>query len=461
MKILRVFVALLGIGLMFVFGFGYGRWYSTRPAAAKSARKIRYYVDAMHPWYKSDKPGIAPDCGMKLEPVYAEGADQGRADQGGATAPPDAVLITPEQQHLIGVRYGQAEWSAASETIHAAGRVVPDETLLVRVQARTDGWITEVNADFTGKFVTKGQPLLTLYSPELLAAQQEYLLALRARTVMQHSSMQESMANNESLATAARRRLLLLNFTEAQIAGVEQTQKPVQSVVLYAPATGYVMTRNAYPGQRVTAETELYTLVDLSGVWVMADVFEVDAGRVRPGLSAHVTVPGTAGAVFARVTYIQPQVDPVTRTLKVRLELANPKMLLKPDMWVEADIDLPGARVLSVPAGAVLDAGIAKTVFVDRGNGYFDPRKVETGTRFTGASGERVQILKGLQAGERIVTSGTFLLNSESQMKSAGGNMPAMPGMDMPGMAMPPKPAPADMPDMPGMPAAPDKRVKK
>jgi membrane fusion protein, copper/silver efflux system len=162
----------------------------------------------------------------------------------------------------------------------------------------------------------------------------------------------------------------------------------------------------------VTAETELYTLLDLSDVWVMADLFDADAQRVRPGQAARITSP--AGSLFARVTYIQPQVDPATRTTKVRLELANPKMQLRPDMWVDVDLDFDGARRLSVPAEAVLDTGTSKTIFIDRGNGYFEQRTVETGARFA----DRVEIVKGLKAGERIVTSGTFLLNSESQMKS-------------------------------------------
>jgi Cu(I)/Ag(I) efflux system membrane fusion protein len=443
MKTIRFFALLVMVGLMFVFGFGYGRWYSTRAGAAKSDRKVLYYVDAMHPWYKSDKPGVAPDCGMKLEPVYAEGG-------GAADKPPaaEAVHVAEDQQNLIGVRYGQAELSAAGDMVRLAGRVVPDETLLTRVQARTDGWITEVSANFTGKAITKGEPLLKLYSPELLAAQQEYLLALKARTLMQRSSMQESMANNDALAQAVRRRLQLFNLTEAQIAEIEETQKAVQSVVLYAPTSGYVMTRNAFPGQKVTAETELYTLLDLSDVWVMADVFEADAQRARVGQGAHVSFPG-GQSVFARVTYIQPQVDPATRTTKVRLELANPNMQLRPDMWVDVDLDFGGKRRLSVPMDAVLDAGTVKKIFVDRGNGFFEPRMVETGERFSDGAGERVEIVKGLKAGERIVTSGTFLLNSESQMKAGGGSMADMPGMP----ATPPKAAAEanEMPDMPGM----------
>jgi RND family efflux transporter MFP subunit len=456
MKMIRAFFVLIGVCLVFLFGFGYGRWYSTRPISTSSERKILYYVDPMHAWYKSDKPGFAPDCGMRLEPVYASNSRQVKPNEAPPT--PTAVQVTAEQQHLLGIRYGKAEWSAESETIHAAGRVVPDETRISRVQARTEGWITQVSADFTGKFVSKGQPLLKLYSPELLAAQQEYLLALKAHAVMQNSSMPESLMNNDALAEAAKRRLQLLNLTEAQIASVEQTQRPVQSVVLYAPASGYVMTRNAFPGQRVAAETELYTLADLSGIWVMADVFEENAQRVRPGQTARISIPGTAGSTSAKVANIQPQVDPSTRTMKVRLELANPKMQLRPEMWVAVDIELTGARRLSVPAGAVLDAGTAKTIFVDQGNGYFEQRMVETGARYTDASGDRVEILKGLKAAERIVMSGTFLLNSESQMKSAGGGMAGMPGMpgttaSGPGTKPAPfKPDSPDMPDMPGMP---------
>ena len=314
MKILRFFLVLIGVGLMFVVGFGYGRWYSTRPAATNSARKILYYVDPMHPWYKSDKPGIAPDCGMKLEPVYAAGGGQREAT---ASEPPaDAVQVSPEQQHLIGVRYGEAEWSAGSETIHAAGRVMPDETLMTRVQARTDGWISEVSADFTGKFVTKGQPLLTLYSPELLAAQQEYLLALKARTVMQHSSMQESMANNDALAEAARRRLLLLNLTEAQIAAGGANAE--------ARAIGCSLRADHWlrdDAQRVSRAAGYGRDGTLHAGGSQRRVG--DGGRVRGGCpaSAAGTVSacidfgaGTGGSTFARVTYIQPQIDPVTRT---------------------------------------------------------------------------------------------------------------------------------------------------
>jgi len=448
MKFLRFALILLGLGVVFVVGFGYGRWYGTRPSAS-GARKPLYYVDAMHPWYRSDKPGIAPDCGMKLTPVYSDGKPAEAAETRKVTEyrdPKDpsytsgkpginpatgndlepvyeqthsshAIQVTPEKQQLIGVRFGQVEWTAMSQPIHAAGKVMPDETLIARVQARTDGWIAKVFADFTGKRIEKGQPLLTLYSPDLLAAQQEYLLAMRAKNVMQHSSMKEAVANNDALAEAARRRLLLLNLSPEQIAEVEQTQKAIEAFTIYAPMGGFIMTRNAFPGQRVTAETELYTVADLSGVWVIADVFEADAQRIHLAQGARVSIPGGAASHFARVTNIQPQADAATRTVKMRLELANEQMQFRPDMFVDVEFDFGGAKVLSVPAEAVLDSGTTKTVFVDNGNGYFDPREVETGLR----SGDRVEIRAGLKAGERIVTSGTFLLNSETQMKQAYG----------------------------------------
>ncbi len=412
MKILRFFAVVIFAGLVFVGGFGYGRWYSTKPTGAKTEHRVMYYVDPMHTWYKSDKPGIAPDCGMKLEPVYADG---GGEQPNTEPKPDNAIQVPDQQQHLAGVRYGTAEWSEGGDSIRVSGRVMPDETRATRVQARTDGWITDVSTDFVGKFVTKGQQMLTLYSPELLNAQQEYLLALKAKSVMQHSSMQESVVNSEALAEAGRRRLLLLNLTEGQIAEIERTQKPVQSVVFYAPASGYVTARNAFPGQRVTPETELFSLLDLNGVWVVADVFEADAQKVRVGQEARIAIPGSKESLFSRVTFIQPQVDQATRTVKVRLELLNPKMQLRPDMWVDVTVNLGGGRRLTVPAEAVIDAGNAKTIFVDRGNGYFEPRAVETGARLA----DRVEILGGLKAGERIATSGTFLLNSESQMRKA------------------------------------------
>ena len=481
MRLVRFVLILFAIGLIFGFGFGYGRWYSTR-TAPKAGRKILYYVDAMHPWYKSDKPGIAPDCGMKLEPVYADGSmgtageaprkilryrdpqdpkytsdkpglnpETGNelqpvyADQAPA---PDAIRIAAEKQQLIGMRYGTPEWSSEGQSIRFAGRVAPDETRVTRIHAKVDGWIERVSVDFTGQLIQKEQPLLTLYSPELLASQQELLLAAKAKALMQHSSMVESAGNSAALVEAARHRLELWDLSRSEMDEIERTGKPIKSITLYSPASGYVTSRNAFPSQRVTSETELYAITDLSRVWVMADVFEADAPQIRLGQSATVMLPGTNTTLNAKVAYLQPQIDPATRTLKVRLDLANPGLRLKPDMFIDVLMQVGGGRRLTVPAEAVLDSGTTKTVFLDRGNGYFEPRQVETGQRIN----DRVEIVKGLQPGERIVVSAAFLLDSESQLKSRMGAMSGMPGMSHETSAPAREGAPQQKGGMPGMP---------
>lgn len=457
-KSLRIILIVAGLAVAFVAGQGYGRWYGKGAASGgeKGGRKILYYVDAMHPWYKSDKPGIAPDCGMKLEPVYADGGAataaapdrkilhysdpqnlQYKSDKPGinpetgndlepvyaedaTTIPAGALQVSAERQQLIGLRFGEVSYESSAQEIRSVGRVAIDETRTTRVHARVEGWIESVKADFVGQLIKKGQPLLTVYSPELLATQQELLLALEARTVMSKSSMHEAHVNSEALVEAARRRLELWNFSRSQIEIIEKTGKPIRSVTIFAPAGGFITARNAFPGQRIAPDTELYAIADLSRVWIMADVFESDAAAVSPGQQAVVTSPNDpAMRLQARVSYIQPQVDPATRTLKVRLELNNPGYRLKPEMFVDVTFPVTGSKILTVPSEAVLDTGTTQTVFVDRGKGFLEPRPIEAGRRF----GDRVEVLRGLVKGERIVVSGAFLLNSESQLKSAMAGM--------------------------------------
>ena len=419
-------VAALG----FVGGYGYSRWYgkgSSRSNGPKEGRRILYYIDPMHPAYKSDKPGTAPDCGMKLEPVYEENvppspsAERKAATEGDpASLPMGTIKIAPEKQQLIGVRYGEAALTAGTHEFRAVGKVAYDETRIARVQARIEGWIEKVFVDFTGKLVEKGQQLLTIYSPEMLATQQEYLLALKSKEILKSSTLPGTLQYTDSLIEAARKRLERWELSEPQIEQISRTQKPITNVTLYAPIGGYVVARNAFPKQRITPETELYTVVDLSRVWIMADIFENEAPMVRLGQPTTVTLSYSRGkTVRAKVSYIQPQVDAMTRTLKIRLEAENPEMLLKPDMFVDVEFQVATPRRVTVPTEAVLDAGLKKTVFVDHGNGFLEPRQVETGERV----GDRIEIRKGLQAGERVVTSGNFLIDSESQLKSAAAGM--------------------------------------
>ena len=418
MKAIGIFllVAIL-LGAGFAGGLAFMRWRGAQDAAAASERKVLYWVDPMHPAYKSDKPGIAPDCGMKLQPVYVDQGPAGGAPAAGST-PEGTFQISAEKQQLIGMRFGEVALEAQTETVRASGRVTADETRITHVHSKIEGWIEQVKADFTGASVQKGDPLVTIYSPELLATQQEYLLAIKAQQVMSRGALPDSAGNSGSIVEASRRRLELWDLSAAQIDEIKNTGKPARAITLYAPASGFVTARNAFASQKISPETELYTLTDLSRVWIMADLFETDVAKVRVGTTALVRVPSANNAAFsARVTYVQPQVDPATRTVKVRMEADNPTMRLKPDMFVDVEMRMGyGARV-TIPAEAVLDAGLRKTVFVDRGNGYLEPRTVETGDHV----GDRVVVLSGLKPGERIVTSGTFLVDSESQLRLPGG----------------------------------------
>lgn len=413
---MKKFFLLLLIAAAYAGGYGYSRWYGKAPAAKAggSERKPLYYVDAMHPWYKSDRPGTAPDCGMTLTPVY-EG-EQSRYEN--IKLPPGAVQITPEKQQLIGVEYGAAKYETATDSIRAAARVTPDETRIAKVQAKLEGWIDQVFVDFTGQLVHKGAPLLTIYSPEALATQQEYLLAMKAQHLLHDNPVHEMQASTDDLVAAARKRLELWDISDTQIDWIGRTGETIKNLTLDAPISGFVMDRNAFPKQRVSADTVLYTVADLSSVWVVADVFEYEAAGVRVGQPATLTLDYLPGRAFhGRVSYILPQVDPATRTLKVRIQFDNPGYVLKPDMYGQVELRTGGARHLVVPQSAVLNSGERQVVFVDRGNGYFEPREVKIGTE-TDAG---VEILSGLEVGERIVTSGNFLIDSESRLQAAAG----------------------------------------
>jgi RND family efflux transporter MFP subunit len=454
---MKAAAGILLAGLVLAAGFGGGYWFARRTPAAtgeKNGRTILYWIDPMHPAYKSDRPGIAPDCGMKLEPVYADGKAKPQAQgkvlyyrdpadpwykddkpginpvtgndlvpvyEGSPEAmPPGTINVSTDKQQLIGVKFATAEMAGGAETVRAAGKIVQDEARITRVHPKTEGWIYTTQVDFTGQSVKKGDPLLTLYSPEMLATEQEYLLALRARDSMKGGPSREAYENSELLVEAARRRLELWDLSALQIDDIQRTRKTIRTITLYSPASGYVTSRNAFPSQRVTPETELYAISDLSRVWIMADVFEADMAKVRIGQTATVTVPSEGGQSFAAVVrYIQPQIDPATRTMKVRLEAPNADMKLKPDMFVNVEFRFGLAGRVSIPADAVLNTGTRQTVFVDHGNGNLEPRQVETGER----TGDRIQIVKGVRPGERVVASGAFLIDSEAQLKNpeAGG----------------------------------------
>lgn len=339
--------------------------------------------------------------------------------------PEGAFQVTPEKQQLIGVKYAEVEYKTVSRTLRAVGRVAYDETKIVRIHPKVEGWIEQVFVDFTGKQVKVGQPLISIYSPELWQTQQEYLLALKGRNKLAASPFPEAGAGSESLLQAARKRLELWDITDEQIENLEHTGKPFKTLSLYSPSDGFVLTRNAYAKQRVTPETELYNIADLSTVWVIADIYEYEAPEIKLGQRATVTLSYLPRRAFrGQVAYIYPQLDNATRTLKARIEVPNLSFELKPDMFANIELQINyGARVV-VPGEAVIDSGAEAEAFVAHEGGYFEPRKVTTGAKV----GNEVIILHGLKPGERVVTSANFLIDSESKLKAAASGM-GMPGM--------------------------------
>jgi membrane fusion protein, copper/silver efflux system len=389
------------------------------PATKPGERKILYWIDAMNPQNHYDKLGKAPD-GMDLVPVYAE-------EQGAESALPEgAFRVTPDKQQLIGVQYGEAGLRSLTKTIRAVATLTYDETKIARIHAKIEGWIDKVFVDFTGQLVKKGQPLINIYSPELVATQDEYLLALRARDKLGSSSFKEVANGADSLLDAARKRLELWDISDEQISEVEKTREPIKNLTLYSPVSGFVTARNSYEKQRITPETELYAIADLSTVWAVADFYEYEARDVRVGQGIVLTVASFPERTFrGKVTYIYPQLDNSTRTLRVRVELPNPNFNLKPDMYANAELKIDYGRRLAIPQEAVLDSGTEQLVFVALEGGYFEPRKVQLGDKVD----NQVIVLSGLKAGDRIVTSGNFLIDSESKLKSAANGM-GMPGME-------------------------------
>jgi len=391
-----------------------------------SGRRVLYWVDPMNPALKSDRPGIAP-CGMPLEPVYADDAGGGAASRAGSF-PPGTIQISPERQQIVGVRVEPVESRSVQHTLRLLGRVAADETRLFRLYSVTEGWIREISPATTGSLVQKDDLLAAYYSQEVLGPQQAYIYALDAldRFVKSGTATDEQLAINRNNVATTRQSLLNLGMTEIQAEEVAAKRKVDRHVQIRAPDTGFILSRNVSMGQRFDRTTELYTIADLRRVWIVADAFENDGGYIRPGTTARVFLPHQSREFEARVSGVPPQFDAESRALKVRLEAENPGFAMRPGMFVDVDLPIVLPPALVVPADAVLDSGLKKTVFVDRGEGFFEPRQVEIGWRF----GDQLEITAGLMPGERIVVSGNFFVDSESRAKGASGPPPAVVSRD-------------------------------
>jgi Cu(I)/Ag(I) efflux system membrane fusion protein len=417
-----ILLLVVAIGFSFMAGSRYGRRLWSGDPAANTEPRILKYICPMHPQYTSDRPGTAPCCGMRLEPVYADGSGPSAGlGTGSLRLPPGTIHVDPAKRQLLGVRSVTVEKMAGHEVRRAPAQVVADETRIYRVNTGIDGWIQETYQNSTGSIVKKDQRLAAFYSPEFLAAQQAFLFGLEALARFQSNGRETeaqirlSNTNIQQYADSLRN----LGMSSAQIAEIGATRKITQNVYLTAPVTAFVLKRNVSPGQRVSRGEELYLLADLSRVWIVADLFEQEARFVRAGQTA--TVFYQDHAVQGRVSEVLPQFDPVSRTLKVRLDVDNPQFLFRPDMYVEVEFTFDRPSAVTVPVDAVVDSGLRKTVYVDHGDGTFEPRVVETGWQI----GDRVEIKQGLEVGERIAVEGTFLLDSESRMKAAAEGVQA------------------------------------
>jgi Cu(I)/Ag(I) efflux system membrane fusion protein len=397
--------------------FGLGRWHSMPAAASGGGHRILYYRDPMHPEIRSDKPGTAADCGMALEPVY-------EGNVGLEPTPPGTIRVSPEKQQLIGIRTAEVQRESVTRRWRMPGHVAVDELRIYRVALKAEGWVRQIYPVTTGTVVQKGQPLVTVYGKDYRMAQQSYIYALNALDKVKKDQdptrdLADSLEQTKLQVAEALTNLQNMWVDPGQIEEVGRTRQAQFDTRLAAPADGLILVRNVFINQKFDAGTELYRLVDLSRVWIVADLFSDDAPYVRAGGLARVSVPGYPGRTFAaRVSGALPQFDTATRTLKLRLEVDNPGSELRPDMIVDVSMEAAIPPALTIPADAIVRTGLTGTVFVDHGNGYFEPRTIETGWH----ADHRVQVLKGLKAGERVVAAATFLLDSESRLQGVTAN---------------------------------------
>jgi Cu(I)/Ag(I) efflux system membrane fusion protein len=399
---------------------GAGYWYGTRhggaahaPATAaadpgKGERKVLYYRNPMGLPDTSPTPK-KDSMGMDYIPVY-EGED---VDAGGG------VKLTTAKVQKLGVRSVAVERRVLDAVVRASGRVEVDERRLATITPKFEGYVEKLFVNATGQYVARGAPLFEAYSPELLATQREYAIAVQGLAQVEGGD-EVTVAGMKRLADSALERLRNWDVTEEQIARLAAGGQPQRALAFRAPAGGIVLERRATQGMRFMPGEMLYQIADLSSVWVIADVFEQDIGRVRAGQAATLRFDAYPGRVFAgRVTYVYPTLKAETRTAQVRIELANPGGRIKPAMYAQVELPAAGRPVLAVPASAVIDSGMRRVVLIDQGEGRFEPREVKLGAR----GDEHVAVVEGVKEGERVVVAANFLIDAESNLKAALGGM--------------------------------------
>ena len=372
--------------------------------------------------YKSSQPRLRIVLGLALLPLMAVSMALGADSQ---LAP---IRLTPERRQLIGLKFATVLRKDVNDRLETTGSIEADERLQGYVQTRFAGWIEQVFANSTYQYVRRGQPLFTIYSPDLVSTENEYLLAIEARKRVKQSLVGDVPTDASSLVDSAAERLKLWGVSPREIARLERERTVRHAVEIDSPMSGYIVERNALPNMYVQPDTRLFSITDLSKVWIYAAVFQDEIGKVHPGDPATVTVDAYPGTSFdGRVDFIQPQIDPMTRTAKVRCEFKNPKGQLLPGMFAHVALDLPMGEQTVIPDTAVLRTGSHNVAFIDRGDGYLTPAEIELGSHV----GDQFIVLKGLSVGQQIVSSANFLIDSESQLQAAAGAfVPPPPGVN-------------------------------
>jgi Cu(I)/Ag(I) efflux system membrane fusion protein len=400
MKATRWLVA--GLGLVGIAVASCNR----KPAAAPEASG-----HTAHPAATAASPAMpGMEMGQSAEKPEMK-MDEGKAMP---SMPPGSIRLSPDRQQLIGVVLTPVAIRPMTREVRTVGRVEYDERRLAFVNTKFAGWIERLDVDFTGVFVRKGQTLMAIYSPELVSAQEEYLLALKATRSMPRA------ASSRELLEASRRRLLLWDIRPEHIDELKRTGKASRTLDIHSPISGYVIEKMALQGLRVEPGMNLYKIADISRVWIDAAIYEYEVPLIKLGQDATVDLSYAPGEVLrGRVSYVYPYLDEKTRTVRVRLEFPNPHAALKPGMYADVVLKAERGEALAVPQTAILDTGSRKLVFVSRGEGRFDPREIKTGY----LAGGYYQVLEGLAQGDKVVTSANFLIDSESQLSTATGQM--------------------------------------
>ena len=408
---------LIGIAALLILAAVAVVWLTSRPLILPPADSRQDDMAGM------DMPGMGKAQQQKSAPVEKAVGPETPLESEGV---PGIVTIPPERLQTIGVKYEQVERRPLEKVIRTVGRVAVDERKLAKVTIKFHGWIEQLFVSATGDHVKKGQRLFTIYSPDLVATQEEYLLALQSRKQLGDSEIPEVAAGSKDLLEATRHRLHLWDIGEEHIRELEQTKQVTKTLPIHSPISGTVIRKEVLQGTHVEPGEELYTIADLSHVWVLADIYEYELSFVKIGQKAAVTLSYDPGTVLtAQVGFIYPTLDPKTRTAKVRFELDNADEKLKPDMYANVELRMNLGTRLAIPQEAVIESGEKQVVFLHLGGGKLEPRLVKTGVK----TGEWSEVLTGLKEGDHLVTSANFLIDSESRLKSVVEGMGGMSGM--------------------------------